>query len=286
MSKFLDDFVKLAKEDGHNLFRISEIVNGSEPETAQVSPANDCCNCYSIAKVFTQVAIGILEDEGKLSTDERIVDIFPEYVTEDINPDWQKVTVDMVLRHYCGFRGGDMDIDRYDIHENFGDDFLFYIFNNSMDHEPDKRFSYSDSAYYLLARVASKKCGTKMDDFLWDKLFMPLKFQEVAWSHCPMGYPMGATGLYIKSCDLAKFGEMLLNKGEYKGQRIVSERWVNKALERQYDLYPTGAGNGFYKGGMFGQQLVMVPDTGRVAAWHCAGGGNSDLVKWVSEYKN
>jgi len=78
MSKFLDDFVKLANEDGHTLFRISEIVNGSEPETAEVRFANDCCNCYSIAKVFTQVAIGILEDEGKLSTDERIVDIFPE----------------------------------------------------------------------------------------------------------------------------------------------------------------------------------------------------------------
>lgn len=287
MSKFLEDFVKLALEDNQNLFRISEIVNGSEPETAQVNPANDCCNCYSIAKVFTQVAIGILEDEGKLSTDERIVDIFPEYVTEDINPDWHKVTIDMVLRHHCGFAPGDMDIDRFDIYENFGDDFLFYIFNNSMTHTPDDHFSYSDSAYYLLARVASKKCGMKMDDFLWEKLFLPLKFQEVAWSHCPFGYPMGATGLYIKSCDLCKFGEMLLNKGEYKGQRIVSERWVNKAIERVYDLYPTGAGNGFCKGGMYGQQLVMVPDTGRVAAWHCAGGnGSVDLVRWVSEYKD
>ena len=58
-------------------------------------------------------------------------------------------------------------------------------------------------------------------------------------------------------------------------------------IKRVYDLYPTGAGNGFCKGGMFGQQLVMVPDTGRVAAWHCAGGnGTVDLVRWVSEYKD
>ncbi len=285
MSKFLDDFVKAAEEDGHHIFRVTEIVGDAEPETRQVRPAEDCLNCYSIAKVFTCMAIGILEDDGILSTDELIVDLFPEYVTEDIDPNWHKVTVDMVLRHYCGFRGGDMDIDRLDIYENFGDDFLFYIFNNSMDREPGVEFSYSDSAYYLLSRVVSKKCKRKLNEFLWDKLFLPLQFQEVAWSTCPKGYPMGATGLYIKSCDLAKFGYMLLHGGIYKGEQIVSERWINKAKARQYDLYPTGVGKGFYKGGMLDQQLIMVPETDRVVAWHATNGGKTSLVEWVCEYR-
>lgn len=285
MSKFLEKFAEIAAKEGNHVFRVSEIINGSAPETVNLRPANDCCNCYSIAKAFTCMAIGMLEDEGKLSVDERIVDLFPEYVNEDTDPRWQKVTVDMVLRHYCGFTPGDMDIDRFDIYENFGDDFLFYIFNNSLVREPGEVFTYSDSAYYLLSRVVSVKCGERMDDFLWNRLFLPLQFQEVAWSHCPKGYPMGATGLYIKSCDLAKFGEMLLCKGEYKGQRIVSEAWVNKAIERQYDLYPTGKGGCFHKGGMYGQQLIMNPTTGRVVAWH-AMDHTEELFDFACEYKD
>ncbi len=285
MSKFLEKFVEIASKEGNHVFRVSEIVGGGEPETVTLRPANDCCNCYSIAKVFTCMAVGMLEDDDKLSTDERIVDIFPEYMHEDIDPRWQSVTVDMVLRHYCGFSGGDMDIDRLDIYENFGDDFLFYIFNNSLVRDPGEVFTYSDSAYYLLSRVVSKKCGEKMDEFLWGRLFLPLKFQEMAWSRCPQGYPMGATGLYIKSCDLVKFGDMLLHGGVYKEQRILSERWINKAKERRYDLYPTEKGNGFYKGGMYGQQLIMNPDTDRVVAWH-AMEHTEELFDFVCNYKD
>ncbi len=286
MSKFLEDFAKHAEENGHYIFRVSEIDPEGIIETKEIRNACDCLNCYSIAKVFSATAIGILEDEGLVSTDELILDIFPEYNTEKIDPRWKKITVDMVLRHHCGFCPGDMDIDRFDIYENFGHDFLGHIFSKPLDHDPDDHFSYSDAAYYLISRVVSAKCNKKLDEYLWDKLFWPLGFQEVAWSKCPMGYPMGATGLYIKTRDMVKLGLVYMNKGLYKGQRILSERWINKALEREYDLYPTHFGNAFWKGGMFGQELVMIPESGRCVGWHASQKSDTEdnLVEWVCNY--
>lgn len=287
MSKFLEDFVKKANEDRHHIFRVSEIV-GEKVETAEMIAACDCLNCYSVAKVFTVMAIGILEDEGLLSTDEYIADIFPEQMSEKTDPRWRDVTVDMVLRHHCGFPCGNMDIDRLDIYENFGTDFLGWIFSTPLDHDPGKEFSYSDSAYYLLSRVASAKAGKKMDEYLWDKLFLPLRFQEMAWSRCPMGYPMGATGLYIKTKDMVKLGAVLLHGGVYDGRRIISEAFIEKAKQRQYDLYPTGFGKAFWKGGMNGQELIMVPETDRAVAWHgCEAGGDADkLIEFVCNYRD
>lgn len=287
MSKFLDEFAARAKENGHNIFRVSEIVGECDPETAVLHESCDCLNCYSVAKVFTAVATGFLEEDGLLDVDERIVDIFPEYITEKTDPRWQKVTVDMVLRHRCGFPQGNMDIDKLDIYENFGTDFLAYIFNTPLALDPGREFSYSDSAYYLLSRVVSAKCSLKLDEYLWQKLFLPLRFQEMAWSKCPMGYPMGATGLYIRSCDLVKLGALLLHGGVYKGQRILSKAWIERAKEREYDLYPTNHGQSFYKGGMNGQELVMIPEADRCVAWHaCEWGEKVDrMLEFVCNYR-
>lgn len=287
MSKFLEDFKEQAQKWGNHIFRVSEIIGEAKPETAEIRPACDCLNCYSVAKVFTVTAIGMLEDKGLLSTDEKIVDIFPEYVNNKTDPRFDKITIDTVLRHTCGFKGGMLDIDRLNIHESFGSNFLKYIFETPLCYEPDTNGSYSDAAYYLLSRVFTKKCGEKMDDHLWKTLFFPLEFQEMAWSHCPKGYPMGATGLYIKSCDMAKLGVVYMQKGVYKGQRIVSEEWVNKTLSKPYELHSICNGKAYHKGGMYGQELVIVPSQNRVVAWHAreVGETEGDLVEWVANYE-
>ncbi|MBR5515061.1 MAG: beta-lactamase family protein [Clostridia bacterium] len=287
MSKFLDDFCKQAQDWGYHIFRVSEIIGEEDPQTLEINPAGACLNCYSVAKVFTVTAIGMLYDKGLLSVDEKIIDIFPEYVSEKTDPRFEKMTVDNVLCHACGFTAGMLDIDCYGIHENFGKDFLKYIFETPLCYEPDKGSSYSDAAYYLLSRVFTKKCGKKMDDYLWEHLFYPLEFQEAAWSRCPHNYPMGATGLYIRSRDMAKLGVVYMQKGIYRDMRILSEEWVNITLSKPYELHPVYQTTACNKGGMFGQQLVVIPSQNRVVAWHAfdqkATKGN--LVEWCANYK-
>lgn len=286
MSKFLDDFKKQAEEWGNHIFRVSEIYGDEEPETIEMNPAGACLNSYSVAKVFTVTAIGMMYDKGLLSVDERIVDIFPEYVNEKTDPRFEKMTIDNVLRHACGFSAGMLDIDCFGIHENFGKDFLKYIFETPLCYEPDTNGSYSDAAYYLLSRVFSKKSGERMDDYLWRELFYPLEFQEVAWSHCPHNYPMGATGLYIRSRDMAKLGAIYMNKGVYKGKRYISEEWVNITLSKPYELHRVYDTAAYSKGGMFGQELVVIPNQNRVVAWHAFDNKETKgcLVAWCAEY--
>lgn len=286
MSKFLDDFVKQAKEWGNNLFRVSEMIGEEEPETVEISPVTACFNSYSVAKVFTVTAIGMLYDKGLISLDERVVDIFPEYVNEKTDPRFEKMTIDHLLRHACGFKGGMLDIDCYGIHENFGPDFLKYIFETPLCYEPGKGCSYSDAAFYMLSRVFSAKCGEKMDDYLWDKLFWPLGFQEASWSRCPHHYPMGATGLYIRSRDMAKLGVVYMQKGLYRGKRIISEEWVDIVFSNSYELHPEYDGRIFNKGGMFGQQLVLIPSKNRVVAWNAfEGSQGGNLLEWCANYE-
>ena len=287
MSRFLDDFKNRAEEWGYHIFRVSEITDKNDPETLEINPAGACLNSYSVAKVFTVTAIGMLYDKGLIALDEKVVDIFPEYVSEKTDPLFNKMTVDHLMRHACGFTPGMLDIDCYGIHENFGEDFLKYIFETPLRYEPGTGSSYSDAAFYLLSRIFSAKYREKMDDYLWKTLFYPLGFQEVAWSRCPHNYPMGATGLYIRSRDMAKLGLVYLNKGIYQEKRIISEEWVDIVFSNSYELHPEADGKVLNKGGMFGQQLVIIPSQNRVVAWH--GFDNKptkgNLLEWCANYK-
>ena len=124
--------------------------------------------------------------------------------------------------------------------------------------------------------------------FCWENIFLPLGFREAAWSCCPKGHAMGATGLYIRCEDMVKIGAVYLNGGEYLGKRIVSEEWVKKVLDRQYEFAPNGIKDAYSKGGMNGQNLIVIPQSNRVVAWHGFSRSDSkgDLHRWVVDYKD
>ena len=145
-------------------------------------------------------------------------------------------------------------------------DYLSLVLRHPLDYDPGTREVYSDAAFYLLSRAVGRVLGEPMDNFLLRELFTPLGFQEVAWSHCPHGSPMGATGLYIRAQDMVKLGELYLRGGVWNGKRILSEDWVALALREGYEPRPVGKGYG--KGGMNGQMLYVCPGSERVIAWH------------------
>ena len=112
----------------------------------------------------------------------------------------------------------------------------------------------------------TKISGERLDDFLMDRLFSKIGCREVAWSKCPRKYPVGATGLYIRSDDMVKLGRIYLDGGVWKGERIVSEEWIKIVLDRGYELRKFG--KGFSKGGMRGQRLYVNFDENIAVAWH------------------
>ncbi len=285
MSRFLDEYVKIIKERGDNVIRLSEQLPGGETETVELVAANRCQDIYSGAKAFTMTAIGILRDMGLLSLDEKITDIFGGKLPADIDPRWHKATVRHALLHKAGFPPGFMDIDT-DSTMCFGRDHFRKMFSEPLAYEPGEDRIYTDAAYYLLSRVVTEKTGAKLDDFLWDKLLADLGFAEAAWSHCPMGYPIGATGLYIHSSDMIKLPMLYRDRGIYAGKRLISEEWVDEVLKNEYCFEWDPTGTVFFKGGMNGQKMLFNAVNGRAVTMQSYGADSGVLAAFAAEYKD
>ena len=284
MSKFLQDISEFIKEQPFNVLRISEVHNGGEIETVEFTASNPCQNTYSIAKAFTMTAIGILWDRGILSLDEKICDIFKDELPSCFDSRLEKATVEMALLHRLGFPGSFLDIDVTDSNE-FGEDFLKHCFAVNLEYTPGEGELYTDGAYYILSRIVSKKTGMHLDDFLWKEMFKKMRFREAAWSHCPMGYPIGATGLYINSEDIVKLGMVYLDGGLFRGERIVSEEWVEKAIKNGYSLDSDDEKKIFYKGGMYGQKMIIAPHQKRIVGLQSYGANSDIIADFVKNYE-
>ncbi len=284
MSKFLDDLVEFIKTQPFNVIRISEVKDDGEIETYSFGRSNPCQNIYSGAKVYAMTAIGLLYDRGLVALDEKIVDIFEDELPEGIDPRWENCTVEMVVAHRAGIPGGFLDID-CEPSTNFGEDFLEYLFKTPLAYDPGTEERYSDGAYYLLSRIVSKKTGMTADNYLWKEILFKLGFLEMAWSHCPKGYPIGATGMYISSEDMVKMGMVYLNNGIYRGQRVLSEEWCKMAVEKQFTFEWDSEHKIYFKGGMHGQKLFVSPEQNRVVAMQSFGANTNIVCDWIKNYK-
>lgn len=284
MSKFLEDFAKFIKDNDGRVFSVAEMVGDSKPERVVIKENNACQNIYSVSKVYTVTAVGILWNRGLLSTDETVTDILGAECPEGYDPNWEHTTVDMLMRHMIGYPGG-FDTDVFDASE-YDDDYLAEIMLKKWICPPDTERHYNDGGYYILSRIVAKKAGKPLYNFCWENIFLPLGFREAAWSCCPKGHAVGATALYIRSDDMIKIGGVYLNKGIYHGKRIVSEKWVKKVLERRYELAPNGKRDSYGKGGMNGQHLLVIPSQNKVVGWqgYDTLPGGPDLIKFAAEY--
>ncbi len=287
MSKYLEDVKKFIEEKNYNCYSIAEMKDGREPEEVQIVPGNPCQNSYSMAKAFVVLAIGMMYDRKLLTVDSKLTHLLGDECPKNYDKKWDEVTVHHLLTHTAGLRGGCLDIDCIDARE-FGEDYLEYMFNLPFEHEIGVERFYSDGAFYLLARIVEKLTGENLLNFMWHEFFFKTGAREVAWSCCPKGHSIGASGLYIRSVDAVKLGEVFRTGGLYQGQRIVSEEWVKMCLEEPaYEMSSQGIGNLYGKGGMECQKLFVDPDKNRVVCLHAFRNTDCDeIMKFTAEYKD
>lgn len=226
-------------------------------QTRSPRPGDACTNSYSVTKFYTMTAIGMLWDQEKLRMEEKVFDILREEFPEEHDPKWHDVTVEYVLKHTVGFDEGFLDIDAENICDYPTDDFLQIVLSRPLTYQPGQISVYSDVAYYLLSRIVTERSGIQLDEFLRPVLFGLMGFREAAWSKCPRGYCMGATGLYVRTADMVKMGYVYANGGQYQGKTVVSGDWVRLAVDRDYCMKRHGDTDIYSKGGMFGQLLAF-----------------------------
>jgi CubicO group peptidase (beta-lactamase class C family) len=263
----LNRIVKTVADHNLNLYSIA-VMDADGIHECRHRRADLCTNSYSVAKVFTMTAIGMLHDAGRLRVQDRVIDIFRDELPDGMDERWGEATVEHLLTHRVGLPQGFLDIDVDDLTRYPTDDFLHYVLSTPLQQTPGEKFVYSDAAFYLLARIVTKITGERLDDFLRPTLFGTMGFRELAWSVCPRGYCMGATGLYIRTADMVKLGYAYANDGCYGGKRVVSADWVKLALERKYELSPYGSSGIYTKGGMYGQLLCLSPERRIAFGWH------------------
>ncbi len=285
MSKFLEDFAKFIKVNDGKIFSIAEIIGNNNPEKIDLKENNASQNIYSISKMYTVTAIGILWDKGLLKAEDTVTGILGSECPENYEPYWENTTIDMLIRHRTGFPGG-FDTDVLDS-SKYDPDYLKEIMLKKWKCPPDTEYNYEDAHYYILSRIVNKISGKPLLQFCWENIFLPLSFKEAAWSCCPQGHAIGATGLYIRCEDMIKLGAVYLNGGTYQGKRIISKNWVDIVLERQYEFAPNGIRDSYNKGGLYGQNLLVIPCENRVIAWQGCNHGedNADFTKFAARYK-
>ena len=216
---------------------------------------------YSASKTFTSVAVGIAINENRLRLTDRVVTFFPEWCPDTISENLANMTVRDLLIMSSGIEP-DWNM------RNVTDEWIPTWFRKKV--EPQrKNFKYDSIDTYLLSAIVSKVTGIKMIDFLRDRLFRHMNISDVEWELSPEGFNTGGWGLYIQSESLAKFGQLILDKGKWNGKQLIPEKWINEMTSMQMEDGNEGYGYQMWiceyptsvrADGAYGQQIVIVPE--------------------------
>lgn len=197
-------------------------------------------NIKSCTKSITSLLIGIALDRGLLTgLDQRVYDVIPEYF--DDNPLRRRITIGQALTMRTGI-DYDNDEQTEDLVVDEPESSLRFILSRPMAFTPGTRFHYSDGNPQLLAGVLQRVTGMSVEEFARRELFGPLGITDVSWEKGKDGINYGGFGIYLKPRDMARIGQLMLQRGLWNGRRIISEEWVaqSTAIHADQDEGPYG----------------------------------------------
>jgi CubicO group peptidase (beta-lactamase class C family) len=221
---------------------------------------------HSLCKTITAIAVGLLVEDGLLSLDEKITDIFSKRAFSIDFVRQKDITVRHLLEMSAGIAFNELGSVTYE-------DWVEGYFSSNLKFTPGTDFFYNSMNSYMLSAIIKEKTGRDMFDLLYERIFLPMGIHEICWEKSPKGISKGGWGLYMKLEDMMKFGKLFLSGGVWNGERLVSAEWIAEMTRKQSDtpdsmnLYGygyhvwMGARKGSYQfNGMFGQNLFVFPD--------------------------
>lgn len=226
---------------------------------------------HSLSKSFTSTAVGLAVAEGLLTVDDFVHSFFPGYAPDRMDANLGAMRV----RHLLSMSTGHAQNAQLARPGEHADDWIWGFFQEPVVHEPGTHFVYNNGASYMLSAIVQQVTGQTLLDYLGPRVFAPLGIVGATWETCPRGRNVGASGLRVKTEDIAKFGLLYLQEGVWKGRRILSPDWVEEATRRHVangddpaSDWAQGYGyqfwrcrHGAYRGdGAFGQFCVIFPE--------------------------
>ena len=238
MTKAADKYFAAVAKEGQDLHSIMVVKDGNVVLEKWMSKGkeNEPHILNSVSKTFTSMAVGLAVSEGKLSIDEKLVDIFPEHCPEKPSEFLKEITVEHLLTMTCGHSTDPT----YASRTNMETSWIKLFMEHPVTHKPGTNYCYNSLGTYVLSAIVQKRTGQKVVDYLFPRLFRPLGINNVSWAESPEGINTGGWGLFLKTEDLAKMGLMILQKGQFNGKQVVPAEWIEAASAAQVPCVPAG----------------------------------------------
>ena len=232
---------------------------------------------YSLSKSFTSTAVGMAISEGKLSVSDPVLKFFPDDAPADPSKNLSSMRIRDLLRMATGHREEDLRTFPFSSTKNLVRTFL----ELPVPDKPGTHFVYNTAATYMLSAIVQKVTGQTVLEYLRPRLFEPLGIIHPTWEASAHGISFGGFGLSIRTEDIARFGQLYLQKGQWQGKQLIPAAWVDAATSLQiangsnpdsdwdqgYCYQFWRCTHGVYRGdGAFGQYCVVMPEYDAVIA--------------------
>jgi len=182
----------------------------------------------SSSKGVTCLAVGMAVAEGMFTLEDRVVDFFQDELPKNMPAMWQDVKIRHLLTMATGHDHNIIVPSRF---EAAGKHWISYIFLDAPAFSPGIRFVYNNAAPYLCGCIIEKVSGICMRDWLMPRLFDPLEIYDPQWFSCPDRHTRCMGGLFLNRYELARIGQLCLNKGRWNGVQLVPAKWIELASQ-------------------------------------------------------
>jgi CubicO group peptidase (beta-lactamase class C family) len=268
-SEAIAKFVRAADEKVNSMHSVMILRHGKVIAEAWWAPedASKPHVLWSLSKSFTSTAVGLVVEEGKLSIEDRVVGFFPDDLPAEPTENLRKMQVKDLLTMSTGHA------DEPNVRQS--QDWIKSFLAHPLPHPPGTFFRYNTPATFMQSAIVQKVTGKTVVDYLQSRLFDPLGIQPPRWDTNPQGISLGGYGLFLKTEDIAKFGQLYLQNGKWEGKQLIPANWVQQATSKQVSNgdnpssdWNQGYGfqfwrcrhNAFRGDGKDGQFCIVMPD--------------------------
>lgn len=273
-------FVAAVEEKSPGLHSFMLLRHGQVAAEAWWPPYNPALphTLFSLSKSFTSTAVGLAVSEGLLSVEDPVLKFFPEEAPPRVSRNLAAMTVHHLLSMNTGHHEDASQATFKRMDHLMAKRFL----RIPVKHKPGSWFVYNTAATYMLSAIVQRLTGMPIVEYLQPRLFDPLGIEPPYWQSDPLGVNMGGYGLNLKTEDIARFGQMLLQQGRWGDRQLVPAEWVKTASSYHSDNsihggnpeWTQGYGyqfwlcrHGAYRGdGAFGQYCLVMPEQDAVLA--------------------
>jgi CubicO group peptidase (beta-lactamase class C family) len=267
-SLVLDSLVFFIKNTNQNIHHLTIIRNNQTVLDTDIYPYSSqyVHDLASVTKSFTSLLIGIAIDKGFIKDENQpVLKFFPEINSNNQLLDSLKIKDLITMRSGfdCGVEEGEKALSNM----RKSKDWVKFIFDLAMTSKPSEKFSYCSCNFYLLGEIIYRTTKLIPHEFAKKYLFSSLQISETKWLTNYKGINHGWGDLFLYSEDMAKVGQMVLDKGKWQGKQIVSEQWIKESLQTFSELpddkgygygWWTNDKVGFYEAAGRGRQTISV----------------------------